>query len=238
MIPYLYRLASSKISFLMKRQNISLAEALGSVFLGQWPAKMALLSLALLLMACSENLLHRRYYGYNNPWLERQVNQAATEGKTGQYPLFVLEGRPLQGEQIANNLSGIRQEEIAKVEVLGKKEARAKYGSLGKQGAVELSPVPDDSFRSDYYDYNNPLLTQLVSQFRKRGMVQAYPLYVLDGETLAGEDIRNRLSALSDEEIAAVEVLKQTTANEVYGIRARNGVVLISTKENRKQANN
>ncbi|CAN5916811.1 hypothetical protein BH24BAC1_BH24BAC1_40780 [soil metagenome] len=222
----------------MKRQNFYPAKALGSLPLGQRPARMTLLALALLLMGCSENLLHRRYYGYNNPWLERQVSQAATEGKTGQYPLFVLEGRPLQGEQIADNLTGIRQEEIAGVEVRGKKEAKAKYGSLGRQGAVELSPVPDAAFRSEYYDYNNPLLTQLVSQFLKRGMVQSYPLYVLDGQPLGGEEIRNRLSASSDEEIAAVEVLKQTTANELYGIQARNGVVLISTKENRKQANN
>lgn len=223
----------------MIRQLIRQKNTLGKPLWVQRPAlKMALLSLTLLLMACSENLLHHRYYGYNNSWLEQKVNQAATEGKTGQYPLFVLEGRPLKGEQIANNLSGIRQEEIREVAVLGKKEAKAKYGSLGKQGAVELSPVTDEAFRTDYYDYNNPLLSQLVAQFRKRGMVQAYPLYVLDGETLGGEEIRNRLSALSDEEIAAVEVLKQTTANEVYGIQARNGVVLISTKDNRKEANN
>jgi hypothetical protein len=189
-------------------------------------------------LACSDKLLYRRYYAYNNAWLEQRVGQAVTEGKTGEYPLFVLEGHPLKGEQIRDHLSAIRQEDVKEVEVLSKKEAKRKYGAMGRQGAVEITPVTDERLSSEYYDYNNPLLTQLVDQFRKRNMVQAHPLYVLDGQPLGGEDIRTRLSALDDEEIAAVEVLKQTVAYEIYGIRAHNGVVLISTKERRKEGNN
>lgn len=182
---------------------------------------------------CSDKLLHRQYYQYTNPWLEQTVSQAVAEGKTGKYPLFVIEGNPLKGEQINEHLSAIRREDITEVRVLPKREARAKYGSDGRQGAVELTPVTDELLSTRYYDYHNPLVRQLVGQLQRRGLVQAQPLFVLDGQPLRGDEIRTRLSGLEDEEIAAVEVLKQTTAYEIYGIRAHNGVVLISTKERR-----
>ncbi|MDP4240966.1 MAG: TonB-dependent receptor [Bacteroidota bacterium] len=54
------------------------------------------------------------------------------------------------------------------------------------------------------------------------------PLYVIDGFT--GGDI----NAVSPNDIASVEVLKDASATAIYGARAANGVILVSTKKGKK----
>jgi TonB-linked SusC/RagA family outer membrane protein len=70
------------------------------------------------------------------------------------------------------------------------------------------------------------------------------PLYVIDGVPLlrdnysqlsmGGQDL-TAVSALSPDEIASIDVLKDASASAIYGSRGSNGVVLITTK--RGQAN-
>lgn len=55
----------------------------------------------------------------------------------------------------------------------------------------------------------------------------ANPLYVVDG--IINDDIRNINSA----DITSLEVLKDASATAIYGMRAANGVVLITTKKGR-----
>jgi len=77
------------------------------------------------------------------------------------------------------------------------------------------------------------------------------PLYVVDGVplttnlddaspgTLLGEGMRglNPISALNPEDIASIEILKDASAGAIYGARAANGVVLITTKHGRGGGN-
>ena len=53
------------------------------------------------------------------------------------------------------------------------------------------------------------------------------PLYVVDG--FAGADI----NAISPEDIASIEILKDASATAIYGARGANGVVMITTKSGR-----
>ncbi|MEO7965765.1 MAG: TonB-dependent receptor plug domain-containing protein, partial [Gemmatimonadaceae bacterium] len=65
------------------------------------------------------------------------------------------------------------------------------------------------------------------------------PLYVIDGVPLlresysqlglGGQDV-SAVSALSPDEIASIDVLKDASASAIYGSRGSNGVVLITTK--------
>ena len=55
----------------------------------------------------------------------------------------------------------------------------------------------------------------------------ANPLYVVDGVTT--DDIRNINSA----DIVSLDVLKDASATAIYGMRATNGVLLITTKKER-----
>lgn len=58
------------------------------------------------------------------------------------------------------------------------------------------------------------------------------PLYVIDGVAVSGQTSGNLsvLSSINPADITSVEVLKDASATAIYGSRASNGVVLITTK--------
>ncbi|MBL3655710.1 SusC/RagA family TonB-linked outer membrane protein [Fulvivirga sediminis] len=63
------------------------------------------------------------------------------------------------------------------------------------------------------------------------------PLIVVDGVPLSNEDIsgvRNPLSLINPNDIASVSVLKDASATAIYGARASNGVLIITTKRGRE----
>ncbi|WP_346857894.1 TonB-dependent receptor [uncultured Draconibacterium sp.] len=59
------------------------------------------------------------------------------------------------------------------------------------------------------------------------------PLYVIDGIPTFNSDVRelNGLSGISPGDISSVEVLKDAIATAIYGSRAANGVILITTQK-------
>lgn len=69
-------------------------------------------------------------------------------------------------------------------------------------------------------------------QIRIRGNTSIYdndPLFIIDGMPYQG-----KLSWLSSDDIASMQVLKDASAAAIYGSRANNGVVIITTKIGRK----
>ncbi|WP_266206130.1 SusC/RagA family TonB-linked outer membrane protein [Pontibacter kalidii] len=69
------------------------------------------------------------------------------------------------------------------------------------------------------------------------------PLYVIDGIPLskepasynfAGEFVQDPLSLINPSDIASIEVLKDAASAAIYGSRATNGVILITTKQGKK----
>jgi TonB-linked SusC/RagA family outer membrane protein len=67
---------------------------------------------------------------------------------------------------------------------------------------------------------------------RIRGLTSAgnnAPLYVVDGFPLPSGD-ENQLNAISPNDIETIDVLKDASATAIYGLRAANGVVIITTK--------
>ncbi|WP_310398141.1 TonB-dependent receptor [Hymenobacter sp.] len=67
---------------------------------------------------------------------------------------------------------------------------------------------------------------------RVRGITSAgnnNPLYVVDGFPLP-EGGDNQLNAISPNDIETIDILKDASATAIYGVRAANGVVLITTK--------
>lgn len=65
------------------------------------------------------------------------------------------------------------------------------------------------------------------------------PLYVIDGIPVVSEAIGsatepdNPLASLAPEDIASIEILKDASAAAIYGARASNGVILVTTKSGR-----
>jgi TonB-linked SusC/RagA family outer membrane protein len=74
------------------------------------------------------------------------------------------------------------------------------------------------------------------------------PLYIVDGmpiastsdfstgDSVSGADISNRASDIDPNEIESINILKGQAASALYGIRASNGVVVITTKSGKNQA--
>ncbi|SHJ05849.1 TonB-linked outer membrane protein, SusC/RagA family [Hymenobacter daecheongensis DSM 21074] len=73
---------------------------------------------------------------------------------------------------------------------------------------------------------------------RVRGITSAgnnSPLYVIDGYPLPSSDangngVENQLNAINPSDIESIDVLKDASATAIYGLRAANGVVIITTK--------
>ena len=63
------------------------------------------------------------------------------------------------------------------------------------------------------------------------------PLYVIDGIPVSGStgDNSSALSNINPADIVSMEVLKDASASAIYGSRASNGVVLITTKRGEKK---
>lgn len=79
--------------------------------------------------------------------------------------------------------------------------------------------------------------------FRIRGInsiqLSSYPLIIIDGITAFTGDVgstveNNPLADLNPNDIASIEVLKDASATAIYGSRAANGVVVITTKKGQK----
>lgn len=60
------------------------------------------------------------------------------------------------------------------------------------------------------------------------------PLYVIDGFVTSGSGTSNAFMQLVPEEIESISVLKDASATAIYGVRAANGVILVTTKTGKK----
>ena len=71
------------------------------------------------------------------------------------------------------------------------------------------------------------------TSIRVRGITSAgnnNPLYVVDGFPLPDNGSENQLNAISPNDIETIDILKDASATAIYGVRAANGVIIITTK--------
>lgn len=130
----------------------------------------------------------------------------------------------------------------------GTKIKRDLTGSVSKVGAKELNNTPATSFESAIQgraagvlvSQGNGKLGQGIN-IRIRGSASVTagnePLCVIDGIPLQNTDLSsngattNSLSDINTNDIESIEILKDASAAAIYGSRASNGVVLITTKK-------
>ncbi|PWN07975.1 SusC/RagA family TonB-linked outer membrane protein [Rhodohalobacter mucosus] len=119
-------------------------------------------------------------------------------------------------------------------------------GNISSISAREIEEVPVNSFESAiqgqapgvFIQKGNGKLGQAIN-IRVRGTssvsASSQPLYVIDGIPVTSESQSttadtNPLSDLNVDDIASIEILKDAAAAAIYGSRAANGVVLVTTK--------
>ena len=139
----------------------------------------------------------------------------------------------MSGEQIKEKL-GVTISKVRPVDIIEADETNIVGALSGKAANVEIT-----SFSGE------PGATKLI-QIRGRNTISGTtePLFVVDGVPIdnatrgvgtggsgsGGTVQANRASDLNPEDIASVEILKGAAASAIYGSRAANGVILITTK--------
>lgn len=112
----------------------------------------------------------------------------------------------------------------------GKKPKRKLFGKRRKRDRVEEVSI-DDALAgrvSGVQTGNNPTLIRGVSSLS----VPNEPLYIVDGVPVGGgSSSSNPLASIDPSDIVSMEVLKDASATAIYGSRASNGVILITTRK-------
>jgi TonB-linked SusC/RagA family outer membrane protein len=146
----------------------------------------------------------------------------------------------------ASNLSVTLTEDsraLSEVVVVGygTQERGSVTGAISSVGAADIvrQPVPDVT-QAIQGKVSGVTITSnggtpggaAGTAIRVRGITSAgnnNPLYVVDGFPLPDRG-DNQLSAISPNDIESIDILKDASATAIYGVRAANGVVIITTK--------
>ena len=159
--------------------------------------------------------------------------------------------RAIDGNNLVNVVLTKKDKSLDEVVVVGygQSQKKAVTGSISKVGAKEIENQPVQSFESAIQGKAPGVVIENSSgkvgqgiKVRIRGTssisASSQPLYVIDGvplTTASQSDINNEptnpLIDLNPNDIESIEILKDAASSAIYGARAANGVVLISTKK-------
>ncbi|PKQ68085.1 hypothetical protein BZG01_04840 [Labilibaculum manganireducens] len=159
------------------------------------------------------------------------------------------------GNQSVINVS-MEAEAIGMDEVVvvgyGKQIKSEMTGAISKVNVEGLQKVPSPSFETSMQGKTSGVFIQQSTgklgegiNIRVRGAsslsASNQPLYVIDGVVVTSQDQggtgnqpTNPISDLNFDDIASIQILKDASAASIYGSRASNGVVIITTKSGGK----
>ncbi|QXP59773.1 M56 family metallopeptidase [Olleya sp. HaHaR_3_96] len=167
----------------------------------------------------------------------------------GDKPLYVIDGK------ITEDKLDIEPENIASIFVLKGDMATKKYGSKGKYGVIEITTKQKHAITSNkeeiiitqdsngnlvkngiiYSPINNntPILNKNITvtdTLRFKTKNNGKPLVFIDSQKSNEQELSN----LKPENIKSMSVLKDEKAIKAYGEEGKNGIILITTKQNNK----
>ncbi|UIR56325.1 TonB-dependent receptor plug domain-containing protein [Sphingobacterium sp. SRCM116780] len=153
-----------------------------------------------------------------NPILKRDV-------------LYVMDGKEIDAEDIKT----VDPNSIKAINVLKDKSATRKYGDKGNNGVVEITSRSrensvEEVTKGDAVGLYMESVDHVdgVSKIRLRGKA-VEPLVILDGKIYDGE-----VNSIKPDNIESIEVLKDASATDLYGVKGGNGVILITSKKGEK----
>lgn len=158
---------------------------------------------------------------------------------------------PVSGRSTINVALGSSSKDISEVVVVGygTQLKRDVTGSISKINAKEIEDIPVASFEQAIQGKAAGVVIESGSgkvgqgiKVRIRGTssisASSQPLYIVDGmpvesslQSDANNEVTNPLVDINPNDIESVEVLKDAAASAIYGARASNGVVLVTTKK-------
>jgi TonB-dependent starch-binding outer membrane protein SusC len=165
-----------------------------------------------------------RYVGYTTDVIDISISQDETiERNIELYPdittfdEFVVIGYGTQQKKVATGaIASVSAEEISATPIL-----RIEQAMQGRTAGVQVTNLSGQPGEAP------------TVRIRGAGTTgNAAPLYIVDGMAVGGIDY------LNPGDIESIDVLKDAASAAIYGARAANGVVLITTKGGRKGAMN
>ena len=138
-------------------------------------------------------------------------------------PIYLIDG---QVQDADFDISCLNPNFIGKVVVWTPENAKKEFGEKGKNGVVEITskkPVTidstaDGSVKVQYIGADGSVESSEVPQ----------PLYVIDGQVMPDD---YNLNSINTEDIESINVLKDGKQTEIYGERAKDGVISITLKK-------
>ena len=149
--------------------------------------------------------------------------------KPNQSPLIVIDKEFLDYDfSSKNSINSVSSNDIQNITVFKQEEATALYGSKGINGVVIITTkkgeVKDEKLEEPTEE-NKIELQSYESLFSN-------PLYVIDAVPYS--EVDEIMKNFSIDDIETINVLKGTAATALYGSRGINGVIIITTKKNKK----
>ncbi|WP_430813094.1 TonB family protein [Carboxylicivirga sp. RSCT41] len=161
------------------------------------------------------------------------VSELSVIDENGESPLFIIDGE----KQRENTIDA---DDIKSVNVLKGDQAVEKYGEDAKNGVImietkaaqaaeEVLVVGYGTMEKDKLSGTSNLLVRRgdkAENVRIKGLSgEQMPYIILDGEEYDGS-----LEELDAEDIESISVLKDKSAQDLYGDKAEHGVIIIKTK--------
>ena len=186
--------------------------------------------------------------------MERGTNNAVLTDLEGRYNLKVKDGSSVEFQflgyknHIIENVKGgtynvameTESELLDDVIVLGTRMSKSDLtGAVGSLSEKQLKEIPSSSFTQSMQGkvagvfVNSSARPGDAPSIKVRGTNSINygqdPIYVIDG-IVVDEGLNN----INPDDIASIEVLKDASSKAIYGYRAANGVILVTTKKGRK----
>lgn len=200
--------------------------------------------------------------GTNNGTQTNASGEYSINASSSQTLVFTFVGMQTLEEPIGNRIiinvaleNSVKGLSEVVVTGYGSQIKRDLTGNIAKIKFSELAEVPTASFETSMQgkaagvqiNQGTGKLGQAM-QIRVRGQSSVsasnQPLYVIDGIPMTQDDLSsdggdtNPLVDINPQDIESIEILKDASAGAIYGARAANGVVLITTKKGKSGKTN
>ena len=188
--------------------------------------------------------------------LKEQFSTVSYVGfKTQEYQLANLSGINIVLQEKINSMDNVI---VIGYGTVQKKDLTGAVGSISEKDMEKASiNTPDKAYRVNFRAFRCipiPMLPVVVFHLiRGTASLSAggSPLYVIDGVPIVNDFVTGRstdigtfgpppnpLNSIDPSEVASIQVLKDASATAIYGSRAANGVVLITTKRGKSGQQN
>ncbi|MDU1892563.1 MAG: M56 family metallopeptidase [Dysgonomonas sp.] len=170
--------------------------------------------------------------------LEETVSKVSVSSFTitdDKKPLIIVDGKKVE------TMDNIDPNMIESIEVLKEQASISEYGEEGKNGVIKITFMPKEKLKepviiqiknknenklsiiSDTISVKKPSVIFNLSEESIPGEV----LFIIDGEEVTAQKVND----LDIEKVESVTILKDKASTAIYGVRAKDGVVIVETKK-------